>query len=88
MVAVDIIREILTPAWRLFTDTPVPGLSSETLTVTFADLLIAVILIQFSVALLSSGLGIGSIGVRSGSSYRSGSTKNPKISAERKGDQY
>lgn len=84
MVAIDIIREILTPAWRLFTDTPVPGLSSETLTVTFADLLIAVILIQISVALLSYGLGI----FGKGSGYRSGSTKNPKISEERKGDQY
>lgn len=84
MVAVEILREILTPAWRLFTDTPVPGLSSETLTVTFADLLIAVILIQFSVALLCSGLGFGRLGV----TYRSGSAKNPKISEKRKGDQY
>lgn len=84
MVAVDIIREILTPAWHLFTDTPVPGLSSDTLTITFADLLIAVILIQFSVALLSSGLGFGRLGV----TYRSDTAKNPKISKERKGDQY
>ena len=84
MVAIEIIREILTPAWRLFTDTPVPGLSSEFLPITFADLLIAVILIRFSVLLLSSGLGIGSIGSR----YRSGSAKNPKISDARKGDQY
>lgn len=82
MVAIDIIREILTPAWRLYTDTPVPGLSSETLTVTFADLLIAVILIQISVGLLSFSLGI----FGKGAGYRSGSTKNPKISEERKGD--
>lgn len=84
MVAVDIIRELLTPAWKLFTDTPVPGLSSETLTVSFADLLIAVILIQISLGLLSYSLGI----VGRGSGYRSGSAKNPKISKERKGDQY
>ena len=84
MVAVDIIREILTPAWRLFTDTPVPGLSSDTLTISFADLLIALILIQLSIRLLSLGLGIGG----KGSGYRSGSAKNPKISEERKGDQY
>ena len=84
MVAVDIIREILTPAWRLFTETPVPGLSSDTLFISFADLLIGIILIQFAVALLSFGLGIGG----KGTGYRSGSTKNPKISKERKGDQY
>lgn len=84
MVVIDIIREILTPAWRLFTDTPVPGLSSEAVTITFADLLIAVILIQFSVALLYSGLGFGRLGV----TYRSDTVKNPKISKERKGDQY
>ena len=84
MVAIEIIREILTPAWRLFTDTPVPGLSSETLTVSFADLLIAVILIQIAVGILSFSLGI----VGKGFGYRSGSTKNPKISEERKGDQY
>ena len=84
MVAVDIIREILAPAWRLFTDTPVPGLSSETLTVTFADLLIAIILIQIAVGILSFSLGI----VGRGFGYRSGSTRNPKISEERKGDQY
>ena len=84
MVAIDILREILAPAWRLFTDTPVPGLSSETLTVTFADLLIAFILISFAMALLSYGLGIGG----KGTGYRSGSTRNPKISEERKGDQY
>ena len=84
MVAVDIIREILTPAWRLFTETPVPGLSSDALFVSFADLLIGIILIQFAVALLSFGLGIGG----KGTGYRSGSTKNPKISKERKGDQY
>lgn len=84
MVAIEIIREILTPAWRLFTDTPVPGLTSDTLTVTFADLLIGVILIQIGIGLLSFGLGFGG----KGSGYRSGSTKNPKISEERKGDQY
>lgn len=84
MVAVDIIRSILEPAWHLFTDTPVPGLSSDTLTVTFADLLIGIILIRFSLGFLSSDFGIG----RLGSVYRSGSAKNPKISKERKGDQY
>lgn len=88
MVAVDIIREILTPAWRLFTDTPVPGLSSETLTVSFADLLIAVILIRFSVSLLSSGLGVGGFSGNRTARYESWTTKKPKVSPERKGDQY
>ena len=84
MVAVEIIREILTPAWRLFTDTPVPGLSSETLTVSFADLLIGIILIQISAGILSYSLGLAG----KAANYRSGSTKNPKISKERKGDQF
>lgn len=85
MVAIDIIRTFLEPAWRLFTDTPVPGLSSDMLFVSFADLLIAVILIRVSLGLLSSDFGIG----RLASIYRSGTNKkNPKISKERKGDQY
>ena len=88
MVAIDIIRAFLEPAWRLFTDTPVPGLSSESLTVTFADLLIAIILIKFSISLLSSGLGVGGISGSKAAGYKSWSAKNPKISKERKGDQY
>ena len=85
MVAVDIIRAIFTPAWRLFTETPVPGLSSDLLFVSFADLLIALILIRIGLGLLSSDFGVG----RLASLYRSSNTKkNPKISPERKGDQY
>lgn len=84
MVAIEIIRTFLEPAWRLFTETPVPGLSSAAFTVSFADLLIAVILIRISLGFLSSDFGIG----RLSSVYRSSTAKNPKISKERKGDQY
>lgn len=80
MVAIDILRAILTPAWRLFTDTPVPGLSSELVTVSFADLLIGIILIRFSIGLLNSGLGLGVL-------YRSKDSKNAKVSEARKGDE-
>lgn len=82
MVALDILRAILTPAWRLFTQTPVPGLSSDTLFVSFADLFLAIFLIRVSIGLLNSGLGVA------GAMYRSQSTKKPKVSEARKGDQY
>lgn len=64
--------------WRLFTDVTVPGLN-----VPYSALLIGLILARLSVRLLDDGLGAGN-----GTSSRSGSSRNVKISDKRKGDEY
>lgn len=76
----DAISFIFTAVWRFFTDVEVPGLG-----VPFSALLIAVILVRLSVTLVSSGLGFGN---SSGTSTRSASTRNAKISDARKGDEF
>lgn len=78
MTALDIVQGIFGPVWALFTDVPVPGLG-----VSFGALLLAIILIKLSVAIARHVFGFGG-----GTGYRSGSAKNPKISDDRKGDEY
>lgn len=78
MVALDIIKAILVPIWSVFTDNEVPGLG-----VSFAAWLIAAVIIAFSIAVLRHGFGFGG-----GTSYRSGSARNPKIPENRKGDEF
>lgn len=77
MFALEIIQDLFTPIWSLFTEVAVPGLG-----VSCGSLLLAVIVIKISLAILRNGLGVGS-----GTGYRSGSARNPKISDERKGDE-
>lgn len=78
MVALDIIKAILVPVWSVFTNNIVPGLG-----VPFSAFLIAGIIISFSIAVVRSGFGFGG-----GTGYRSGSARNPKISDNRKGDEF
>lgn len=78
MVVIDILSAIFVPAWKAFTDTPVPGLG-----ISFADLLLAQILIGIAIAVLRA-IGVGG----SGTGYRSGSNKSGRISDERKGDEF
>lgn len=79
MVALDILSAIFVPVWRIFTETPVPGLG-----ISFADLYLALILIGIAIAILRSAFGIGG----SSTGYRSGSSKSAHISEERKGDEF
>lgn len=77
MVLVEIVQSVFGAAWGFFSDVTVPGLG-----VSFGFLLIAFILIKLSVAVFHAATGSG------GSGYRSGSSSNPKISDERKGDEF
>lgn len=79
MVALDILSAIFVPVWRIFTETPVPGLG-----ISFGELLLAQILIGIAIGILRSAFGIGG----DGTSYRSGSNKSARISEERKGDEF
>lgn len=79
MVVLDVLSSIFVPVWRIFTETPVPGLG-----ISFGDLLLAQILIGIAIAILRSALGVGG----DGTSYRSGSSKSARISDERKGDEF
>lgn len=77
MAALDILASLFSGIWALFTGTVVPGLN-----VSCATLLIAVIAVKLSISLIRHAFGFGG----NGTSYRSGSAKNPKISHERKDD--
>lgn len=79
MVVLDVLSAIFVPVWKLFTETPVPGLG-----ISFGELLLAEILIGIAIAVLRSAFGIGGSGI----SYRSGSSKSAHISEERKGDEF
>lgn len=76
MAALDILASLFSGVWALFTGTVVPGLN-----VSCATLLIAIIAVKLSISLIRHAFGFGG-----GTSYRSGSAKNPKISQERKDD--
>lgn len=78
MVALEVLSGVFTPVWRLFTDVDVPGLG-----VSYGAFLLAVIIARLSVALVRHVFGFGG----SGTGYRSGSSRNAKISDERKGDE-
>lgn len=78
MAALEIVQSVFASVWSFFTDITVPGLG-----VSFAALFLAVVLVKLSLAVLRHGFGIGNE-----SGYRSGSTRNAKISNERKGDEF
>ncbi len=78
MAALDILSSIFTGTWGIFAGVPVPGLG-----VSFADLFLGVVMIRLSLALLRFIFGFGG-----GTGYRSGSTKNPRISDDRKDDSF
>lgn len=79
MAALEIISGVFGPVWDLIANTQVPGLG-----VSFGTLFLALILIQISLVIIRHAFGIGG----SATSYRSGSARNPKISENRKGDEY
>lgn len=74
----DLVRALISGAWRFFTETAFPGLPD----VTFASLFVTVCLASLGLHLLSLSLGVFSGSLKP----RSSSTKKPKISKERKND--
>lgn len=78
MPALDILTSVFSAAWGFFTDVTVPGLG-----VPFSALLLAVIAIKISLALLRHIFGFGG-----GTGYRSSTSRNPKISDDRKDDRF
>lgn len=79
MVILDILASMFASVWGLFTGTMVPGLG-----VPCSSLLIAIMAVRLSISLVRHTFGFGG----SGTGYRSGSAKDPKISKERKDDAY
>ncbi len=79
MEILDILKSLFASIWSLFTGVLVPGLG-----VSFGVFFLAVAGIKLSLLILKAALGIGD----GGTSYRSGSARNPKISENRRGDQY
>lgn len=77
MAALEIVTSVFSGVWGLFSGVEVPGLG-----VSFASLFLGIVLMKISISIIQHVFGFGS----SGTSYRSGSAKNPKISNERKGD--
>lgn len=79
MSALDIVAFMFSHIWGIFTGTMVPGLN-----VSCATLLVAIFIIKLSITFVRHTFGFGG----GGTGYRSGSTRNPKISKERKDDSY
>lgn len=80
MPILEVWQMIFSNTWAFFTETPVPGFEN----VHFSDLFLAILLIGISLAVLRSVFGLGG----EGTSSRSGSARNPKISDARKGDEF
>lgn len=78
MEILDILKSLYSSVWSLFTGVMVPGLG-----VSFGIFFLAIAAVKLSLLILRSAVGIGG-----GTSYRSGSARNPKISENRRGDQY
>lgn len=78
MIILDILGSLFPAIWSMF------GLEYPGLGVSFGTVLLAIIIIRISIALINGGLGVGG----NGTNYRSGSTRNPKISKERKDDTF
>lgn len=74
----EIVSNLFSTFWRLFTDVTVPGFSFS-----FADLMIAIVLIRLSVSIIRHVFGVGG-----GTSYRGSSARSPRISDARKEDEY
>lgn len=75
----DIVHTVFSGVWGLFSGTMVPGFGFS-----YGSVLVSIILIKVSLSLIRASFGFGG----SGTNYRSGSAKNPKISKERKGDEH
>lgn len=78
MAALEVLTFLFPAAWGFFTDVTVPGLG-----VPFSALLLAVIAIKISLALLRHIFGFGG-----DTGYRSSTSRNPKISDNRKDDSF
>lgn len=72
------IKSFLSNAWALFS-VPVPGFNF-----TFGQMLLSLSVINLSIVFMHIVFGFGS---GKGTSYRTGSAKNPKISKERENDE-
>ena len=79
MAALDVLSSIFTAAWGLFTGVEVPGLG-----ISFAEWFLAIILVGIAVKVVVYVFGFGGSG---GSGYRSGQSRNKRISNERKNDE-
>ena len=79
MQILEVLSWLFATTWSIFTGTPVPGMDD----VSFGDYFLAILLIGVSIGLIRFAFGTGG----SGTGYRSGSTRNPKISENRKGDE-
>lgn len=77
MTILDMLGSLFTSVWDLFNGVAVPGLGFS-----FGSLFLAVLLIKISISIIRHALGFGG----SGTGYRSGSARKPKISDNRKGD--
>lgn len=76
----DVAKSLISGAWHLFTGLEVPGLIG----VTFAALFVTVFLAVLGIRLVFFAFGI----LSSGDSPRTSSTRRPKISEKRKGDEF
>lgn len=77
MEILQIVQSLFPMVWSFFSDLTFPGLG-----VSFGVVFIAVIIIRLSIALYYRATGSG------GSDYRSDSSNNPKISENRRGDEF
>ncbi len=78
MEILDILKSLFSSIWSIFTGVMVPGLG-----ISFGVFFLAAAAIKLSILILHAAVGIGG-----GTSYRSGSSRNPKISENRRGDEY
>ena len=79
MAALDVLSSIFTATWGLFTGVEVPGLG-----ISFAEWFLAIILVGIAVKVAGYVFGFGG---SSSSGYRSGQSRNKRISNERKNDE-
>lgn len=78
------LQTFLSEAFKLFL-LPIPGLTLPNgKCVTFLEVVLAAILASIGIALIRYAFGLGG----GGDSPRTSSTNNPKISKERKGDEF
>lgn len=76
----DLAGALISGVWRFFTGLEVPGLIG----VTFAALFVTVFLATLGIRLIFFAFGIFS----AGDSPRTSSTRKPRISEKRKGDEF
>lgn len=78
MNALDIVGAVLSAAWGIFTDSPVPGLA-----ISFGEWFMALLVVDITVRVVRFVFGFGI----SGTGYRSSSGGKKNISEKRKGDE-